>query len=198
MVGKSISGGFSLYLFSAIVFLVTYFCFLRKRKLSIYHKIIFITLYIYLILVIEKTLMPIPVNYAQIDMWKKGFSYIQFGECYSLIPSFDFSDNLWRRNIIMNIIMFMPFGFLWPLYKGKFNSKFILIASLIFSLMIELYQLCMAFIMKAPLWYFDTNDLIANVLGGLIGYSILTCLSPYLFKNISKKEIYGGNHEENN
>lgn len=69
MVGKSISGGFSLYLFSAIVFLVTYFCFLRKRKLSIYHKIIFITLYIYLILVIEKTLMPIPVNYAQIDMW---------------------------------------------------------------------------------------------------------------------------------
>lgn len=197
MVGKSISGGVSLYLVSMVIFVIIYICFLKKKKLTIYRKIIFITLYIYIILVIEKTLMPIPVNYAQIEMWREMFPSIETTDFYNLIPSIDFGNNLWLKNMILNIIMFIPFGFLWSLYKGKQKFIYILCSSLLFTSIIELYQLCMAFTMKTPIWYFDTNDLIANMIGGVIGYIVFVFVSPYLFRKISKKEIYGGNYEEN-
>lgn len=198
MVGKSISGGPSLYLSGLIVFVFLYCMYLKKRNMSMYRKLIFTTLYIYIILVIEKTLMPIPVNHTQIEMWKEAFSHVKVDEYFNITPILDLNDNLWRNNMILNMIMFMPFGFLWPLYKGKFRLKYIFLSSLIFSLMIELYQISMAFTMSAPLWYADINDIIANVIGGLIGYSIFTLMSNYIFNNISRKEIYGGNYEKNN
>lgn len=197
MVGKSISGGVSLYLVGLVFFVIIYICFLKKKKLTIYHKIIFITLYIYIILVIEKTIMPIPVNYTQIEMWREMFPSIETSDLYNLIPLFDFGNSLWLNNMILNIIMFIPFGFLWPLYKGKQKFVYIFCSLLSFTSIIELYQLFMAFTMKTPIWYFDINDLIANMIGGVIGYLVFVLVSPYLFRKISKKEIYGGNYEEN-
>lgn len=192
MIGESISGGLSVYLAGIVIFLIIYYGFLKKKRLSTYRKIIFILFFVYLVLVVEKTMMPIPVNYTQIEMWREGFASFKTSGFYNFIPSFDLTSDLWRRNIVLNVIMFMPFGFLWPLYKGKFNLKYILISSTVFTLIIELYQLCMALTMHAPLWFFDVNDIIANVLGGFIGYLILTFISPYIFKRISKKAIYEG------
>lgn len=56
--------------------------------------------------------------------------------------------------------------------------------------MIELYQLCMSLFMNALLWYFDVNDLIENVLGGGIGFVVFLVATLYLFRIISKSEIY--------
>lgn len=82
----------------------------------------------------------------------------------------------------LNIIIFVPFGFLVSNY---FKEKIILKAlfvSFMFSLIIEMFQLF--FIIGA----FMINDLIFNSLGGIIG-SLLYCLiikkEKYVLYNIS-------------
>lgn len=191
MIGKSITGGLSLYLIGGIVFLIIYYCYIKKKEFSMYRRIIFILFYIYMVIVIEKTCMPIPINDTQIEMWREGFSEFHNLDQYNLIPLLDFGNSLWRRNMILNIVMFMPFGFLWPLLRGKFCWKYLWISSLTFSSLIELYQFGMTLFIGVPLWYADINDLIANVLGGLIGYFLFTLVASFLFQRISNKDIYG-------
>jgi len=189
-IGYSISGGLSVYLGGLFLFVIVYFGFMRKRFITIYQKVLFITFYIYLVLVVEKTMMPIPLNVTQIEMWKEAF--IGDVSLFNFMPSIEIGNNLWVSNMMLNVIMFVPFGILWPLHKRKISAKFVFISSLIFTCIIEFYQLGMAVTIEAPLWYFDMNDIIANVLGGMIGYLLLKIFSPLLFKRISKNEFYGG------
>lgn len=69
-------------------------------------------------------------------------------------------------SFILNIIMFIPLGFLLPILWKKYqNPKSVIIFSFLFSLFIETAQL---FTFRAT----DIDDLIANTLGGLLGYII--------------------------
>lgn len=196
MIGKSITGGPSLYLIGGIIFLVIYYCYIKKKEFSMYRRIIFILFYIYMVIVIEKTCMPIPINHTQIEMWREGFSEFHNLDQYNLIPLLDFGNSLWIRNMFLNILMFIPFGFLWPLLTGKLCWRYLWISTLSFSFLIELYQLGMTLFIGVPLWYADINDLIANVLGGLIGYFLCTLVAPFLFQRVSKKDIYGKAYKE--
>lgn len=84
---------------------------------------------------------------------------------------------------ILNILMFMPFGFLLPIVSNKFRSfKKIFMASLGFTLFIETIQLLTA------RGVFELDDIFNNLLGGILGYSIIKGLY-YLFK---KKDIKRG------
>lgn len=75
---------------------------------------------------------------------------------------------------ILNIIMFMPLGFLLPLL-WKENKKLLRTAltGFCFSLGIELCQLCNRRVS-------DVDDLIMNTLGTVIGWSIWLCFSRIL------------------
>lgn len=82
----------------------------------------------------------------------------------------------------LNIIIFVPFGFLVSNYFKKKIILKALFVSFMFSLIIEMFQLF--FIIGA----FMINDLILNSLGGIIG-SLLYCLiikkEKYVLYNIS-------------
>ena len=82
----------------------------------------------------------------------------------------------------LNIIIFVPFGFLVSNYFKKKIILKALFVSFMFSLIIEMFQLF--FIIGA----FMINDLIFNSLGGIIG-SLLYCLiikkEKYVLYNIS-------------
>ncbi len=68
---------------------------------------------------------------------------------------------------VENILLFLPFGYLLAKRKkGNTSLKYCLAVGLLFSLAIEVLQL----ITKRG--YFQTDDLITNVLGTLIGYGI--------------------------
>ena len=83
---------------------------------------------------------------------------------------------------ILNIIFFMPFGFLLPTLWNKFR-KFIptVFAGFIFSLIIEVGQL---FTIRAT----DVDDLIMNTLGTILGF-ILFKIPSIIFKKLSNKTM---------
>lgn len=83
---------------------------------------------------------------------------------------------------ILNIIFFMPFGFLLQTLWNKFR-KFIptVFAGFIFSLIIEVGQL---FTIRAT----DVDDLIMNTLGTILGFILFKILS-IIFKKLSNKTM---------
>lgn len=83
---------------------------------------------------------------------------------------------------VLNIIMFLPLGFLIPLiWKRYRNPLKIFMIGFGFSLSIELCQL---FNRRNT----DIDDLMMNTLGAVIGYFIWK-LTKRLFKNINHKSI---------
>lgn len=90
---------------------------------------------------------------------------------------------------ILNIIMFMPLGFLIPLIWERFrNFISILWTGLGFSLAIEICQL---FNHRAT----DIDDLMMNTIGAILGYFIWICINN-LYNHICKKIIFRHRYEQ--
>lgn len=96
---------------------------------------------------------------------------------YILYPFYSYREawNGWSaydwRLIILNIAMFVPFGFLLPLWSEKLQSFWrVLTISFLFTLFIEGVQYF------TGLGIFEVDDLINNTLGALIGYGIIMLL----------------------
>jgi glycopeptide antibiotics resistance protein len=71
------------------------------------------------------------------------------------------------HNLLGNVILFIPFGFLLPLCFGKGKSLFkIIFYTFLLSFLAELWQL----VFKVGI--FDVDDILLNVVGGVIGFLI--------------------------
>ncbi len=98
----------------------------------------------------------------------------------------DLTSGLFMRNVIGNIIIFIPFGFLISdLLNDKTEKDNILVSGLIVlitSLSIELIQM---YIGRS----FDIDDIILNLTGGIIGYLVYVFIHwlytklPKIFEN---------------
>lgn len=89
---------------------------------------------------------------------------------------------------VLNIIMFMPLGFLLPLiWKNFRNPKKVLLTGFALSLAIELSQL---FNRRNT----DVDDLLMNTLGALVGFFLWKALEK-LFTNTNKKAVSISNME---
>lgn len=83
---------------------------------------------------------------------------------FYLLPIIGIAGDL--RNSILNVILFVPLGFLVPLFCNRFQSfRSVLKLGLGCSLFIELAQM---FTYRLS----DINDLITNALGALLGYRL--------------------------
>ena len=70
-------------------------------------------------------------------------------------------------NMVLNVLLFMPLGYLLPVSIRRFNRWWqVLSIGFLFSLLIETVQLL------TRLGWFDASDLLHNTLGALIGYWI--------------------------
>ncbi|MER6769383.1 VanZ family protein [Streptomyces bacillaris] len=74
--------------------------------------------------------------------------------------------------MVPNVIMFLPLGFLLPLLFPRITRGRTVLACALISLGIEVTQL-LQYIAFAHGRAVDINDLIANTLGGLLGYAVL-------------------------
>lgn len=106
---------------------------------------------------------------------------------YNLIPfreilRYELGSKLFYRNIVGNLLMFVPFGLLLSYYLKTKRLTPVFILSLIASLTIELSQ---RFIVGRV---FDVDDIILNILGSGIGYFIYVIIKsitnhlPKIFK----------------
>ncbi len=91
-----------------------------------------------------------------------------------------FSEREWR-NIILNILLFVPLGFLLPL-GVKFFQKFwrTYLAGLALTALIEMTQLLL------NRGIFEMDDILNNVLGTMVGYGIFAMVR--YFVRIARKE----------
>lgn len=129
-------------------------------------------LYIYLSFVLYFTLMPIIASVPLI----LNHSYVPM----NLVPFIDVSEGKgdFVRQVVLNIIMTVPFGFLLPLTRNQ-NGKFIRTVFFCFlmSLGIELLQPLINDFRSS-----DITDLITNVTGGIIGYGFYVIFRPVTFR----------------
>lgn len=116
-------------------------------------------------------------------MFSRG-SWYENGRVMPLFYSYKeawngFEARQWR-NIILNILMFVPFGFLLPLCIRKFECFWkTYLAGLLFTVTIELLQL----VLKKGIFEFD--DIFNNFCGAMIGYgffAIMKLLAGFIEK----------------
>ena len=152
--------------FIALIFLYA-FVFFRKWRVQGRDVLLVNTLmYAYLSLVLFFTMMPIIVSIPfMLDHPYKPMN---------LVPFIDVS--LGRgdffRQVVLNVIMTLPFGFLFPLTRGK-RAKFGVTVFFCFlmSFSIEILQ---PFFDRSS----DITDLITNVIGGAFGYFLYAIFNP--------------------
>lgn len=105
------------------------------------------------------------MNAMLIIIGTPAYSYLVWDPTINWIPFSDFSmSNI--LGMILNIVMFIPFGSFLPIYFKYFRKMQItVLAGFLMSLSIEIMQL---FTFRAT----DIDDLIMNTFGALAGYGI--------------------------
>ncbi|MBP3603468.1 MAG: VanZ family protein [Lachnospiraceae bacterium] len=139
------------------------------------HKWIHVLFFLYLLIVVRLIIFKYPFYMLKeiASTWEKGiilegldtanftlFKTIRMYIDYAyMLNSFE--------NLVGNVVVFIPFGFLLPyvLKKGK-NFFVMLLNAVSFVLGIELFQLFSAF------GAFDVDDILLNCVGAIIGYML--------------------------
>lgn len=125
-------------------------------------------MYIYLSFVLYFTLMPI--------ITALPFIFNHPYTSMNLIPFIDVLNSRgdFARQVVLNVVMTIPFGFLLPLVK-KANVKVlkVVLYTFLLSLFIELLQPLVNDFRSS-----DITDLITNVIGGFVGYLIYLIFKP--------------------
>ena len=81
------------------------------------------------------------------------------------------------RQLALNVVMTVPFGFLWPLVRRRRGLWRTVLAALLMSLCIELLQPLLTAYRTS-----DITDVIANTVGGLVGYLLFLPFSRPLLR----------------
>lgn len=157
--------------FTALALLYV-FVFFRKWKIKGKDILLVNTLmYIYLSFVLYFTLMPIITSIPFV----LNHPYTPM----NLVPFIDVSLGRgdFLRQIVLNIIMTMPFGFLFPLTQKR-TAKFsrTVFFCFLMSLGIEILQPLINGSRSS-----DVTDLITNVIGGILGYGLYVVFRPITF-----------------
>lgn len=154
-----------------------------------FNKLIKISLILYILFILYaivlKSIMPTDLidNYkflSTMDLSTRFIRGLKIIEFYEI----EYSLGIIKKTIILdilNMIIFIPFGILITHYIKKYKVLNIILISLLISIIIELFQLF------TLIGAFMLNDLIINVLGGLIGsiiYILVTNGKRYFIYNV--------------
>ncbi len=113
----------------------------------------------------------------------KGFNVVPFRTIYSFLTAGRAASTESKvDNILGNIALFVPFGFLVPfVFKNRTGFKKVVLAAALVSLCFELYQ----FITHTG--EADVDDIILNTLGGMMGYGAFVLFSRF-YQPVASKE----------
>lgn len=150
------------------------YVFLFYKKWKIKGKdilFIYTTMYIYLSFVLYFTLMPVITSLP----FMFNHPYIKM----NLVPFIDVLNGRgdFARQIVLNIVMTIPFGFLMPLINRNTKITNIIIYTFILSLCIEVLQPLINGVRSS-----DITDIITNIIGGIIGYMLYLIFKRFTIK----------------
>ena len=98
-------------------------------------------------------------------------NFVPFKEIFR----YKIGSRLFLKNVLGNILLFLPYGFFASYYLSEERPKLIVFLTLIGSVTIEVVQMSIGRV-------FDVDDILLNTLGGFIGFYVYL-----LFVNISKR-----------
>ncbi|MCM1040787.1 MAG: VanZ family protein [Ruminococcus sp.] len=164
-------------------------------------KLLFV---VYILFVIKVIIFKYPYAqlYAIVQTWQKdvileGLGSANFMPFKTIKMYIEYADKLNSvENLAGNILVFVPFGILFPLMRSS-KSSFpdVFAHSLVLVLGIEIFQLFSAF------GAFDVDDIILNCFGALLGYVVYRKSRDFFpaFDKIMKmeEEEYGTYLEKN-
>ena len=162
--------------FTVLVLLYAFIFFRKWRPQGKGVLLVNTLMYSYLSFVLFFTMMPVIASIPSV----LDHPY----EPMNLVPFIDVS--LGRgdffRQVVLNVIMTLPFGFLFPLTRDK-RAKFSVTVFFCFlmSLGIEILQ---PFFNRSS----DITDLITNVIGGVLGYGLYAIFKPLTFWVLERLE----------
>lgn len=163
------------YIIDFLLLAIIYFMFFYKkwRSESFQFFALKSVMYIYVSMVLFVTLMPFPIPfYGKNNLIMETVNLVPFRD---LMKQYNGS----VREIFLNIIMLVPFGFLLPMIKKNGLLSTVAFGFLL-SLSIESMQLASAWWGSLHSRTFDVTDLFTNTFGALVGY----CLYKIFIKRI--------------
>lgn len=146
----------------AILLRVTYLL-VNKEKLILHEELLKLCFIIYILCLFYV------VTFQDVS-WS-SHNYIPFKE----ILRYDFGSSLFYKNIFGNMLLFLPYGIFIAKYVKLKSPIITMIIAFITSLSIEVIQFLIGRV-------FDVDDIILNVIGCVIGFSIYN-----IFKKFSDK-----------
>lgn len=144
----------TLVIFLTIIILLRVFTILNTSKKFILHEEILLLLFITYILFLFELV-------TSRDVYMNGTNLVPFREMFRYPVG---SENF-NRQVIGNILLFMPFGFFATYYTKIKKISSISFMSILISLTIEVVQ---KYIGRS----FDVDDIILNVVGGILGFLV--------------------------
>ncbi len=147
-----------------IMYLIKY-----KPKFVLYEEILTLIFIVYILMFFQV------VTYQ--DVTSYGNNFIPFKE----VTRYMIGSKLFYKNVIGNIVLFMPYGFYASYYLRLDKKRVAFLLILLVSLSIETVQLVIG-------RCFDVDDIMLNIIGGMLGYFIYRILDK-VTDNMSKKTI---------
>lgn len=147
---------------------------INKEKFVFYKEFLALVFIIYVLMLFELV--------TNKDLGGRGVNLVPFKE----ILRYDFNSELFKYNVIGNLVMFLPFGYFISNYVNAKKVPQIFLLSAIASLTIELVQLQIG---RA----FDIDDVILNIIGGICGFLIyisLNAIKGHLPKIFQRDAFY--------
>ncbi len=164
------------------LFLVGYRLLYKKvfkgtKTLTVSYAILFAVFLCYVFMVLGVTLLH---RGASPYIWFRLTPFYSYIEAWHQFKAADW------RNIILNIFLFVPFGLMLPFLCKKCEKMWVTaLSGFGFTLLIELIQLI------AKVGIFETDDLMNNTMGTLIGYGFykLACYIHSLMKKVPSAQV---------
>ena len=127
----------------------------NKKEFVFYKEIFYLFFLIYILCLFQR------VTFEDTSLYIDGNNLIPFKEIFR----YQIGSRLFFKNVIGNIVLFIPYGIFASMYT-KIEKPFHAICLVVFaSVIVEVTQALIGRI-------FDIDDIILNIVGGFIGFSI--------------------------
>lgn len=161
----------TLVIFLIVIIMLRIMYLKQNKKKFVFHEELILLLFVTYILLLFELVTIRDIEFG-------GVNWMPFRE----ILRYDFGTDLFYRQVIGNIILFIPFGYFATYYSKLTKIRHIFFVTFITSTTIEVVQ---RFIGRS----FDVDDIILNVVGGIIGFLLFIGLDairkklPKIFQN---------------
>ena len=146
----------------------------NRKHLTLYKELLMLSFIIYILCLFQ-------VVTFQDDVTWSSNNFVPFREIFR----YNFGSRLFLKNVLGNVILFLPFGLFASYYLDIKKPYLAFILTLIASVSIEVVQMVIGRV-------FDIDDIILNVIGGTIGFYIYSLIRKIWNKlpNFMKSEVF--------